>query len=303
MPEQVPPEGNAEVLALARQGIMERFQCSEEEATERLRASMRALMEQPEAPELPPEPPQEPPLPLVPPREENPDPPSKKKATYIDFDLDTTASNQIPHTPCEYAVGRLEEFEYVELWYFTTEGCNEASKTTPTAADNTFGILSTKTGLALQPIKATKASRNAIIDEALSWGQIVTARHTMIATANRVGWDRKLTLALAQLYINLESMLAAGHNPRVLVLYHAVVRKMWHDGLKGRGNPFNIGNINEILYGKLENRVRDQDQEENQRQTKETQRQASNLSQPQMNKPSLTLTLSLTPPPSTLVTT
>ena len=280
MPDQDPPEGNAEVLDLVRQRIMERYQCTENEATERLRASMRALMEQREAPILPPNPPPEPPLHPNLPQEENPDPPLKKKATYVDFDLNTTIANQIPHTPSEYAVGRMEEIEYVELWYFTTEGCNEASKITPTAADNTFGILDTKSGLALQPIKTTKASKNAIGDEALSWEQIMTARHTMIATANRVGWDQKLTLALAQFYINLESLKASGYNPRALILYHAVVRKQWHDALKGRGDSFNISHINETLFAKLENKVRDQDQEE-------TQRQASNISLTPVNEPTL----------------
>ena len=150
-----------------------------------------------------------------------PRPPNKKKATYVDFDQNATIVSWIPHYPSEYVVRKIEDFEYVELWYFT-EGCNEASKATPTAADKAFNLLNTKSGLALQPIKATKASLNAIMDEQLSLEQITTARHTMITTANQVGWVQKLTLALAQLYIGLEGLKAEGKSTRALILYHAV---------------------------------------------------------------------------------
>jgi hypothetical protein len=212
---------------------------------------------QPDPPIPLPLPPPETPLPPAPQpaeaEEEDPEPPVKPKATFVDFDLDSTVANQIPHQPSEYAVNRIEQIEYVELWYFTNEGCKEASTPTSTAVDNTFSILNTKSGLALQPIKASKASRNAIPDERLSWEQIMMARHTMIATANRVGWIKKLTLAIAQLYINLEGLKAAGYNPRALILYHTVVRRQWHEALNGRGNSFNIGIINEELYNRLEN--------------------------------------------------
>lgn len=279
-----PPEGNGDALALVRQRIMERFQCSEEDAMARIMNSINGIFNEPEVPRSPSIIPPELPVPLPEPLEpifpeEDVDPrhTSKKKPTFVDFDLDTPIDNQVPHTPSEYAVGRMEDIEYVELWYFTTEGCREAGKATPSVADSTFGILATGSGLALQPIKASKASRNAIVDQYLSWEQIMTARHTMISVANRVGWARKLTLALAQFYINLEGKKSGGFNPRALILYHAVVRKQWHDALKGRGPPFNIGIFNETLFIKLENQVRDKDLEEIQRRTDELQRQASTI--------------------------
>jgi hypothetical protein len=186
----------------------------------------------------------------------------KKKVVFPDFTTGTSVTGQVPHAPSQYAVGKIESLEYVDLWYFTTEGCKEASKTTPTAADETFGILNTDTGLTLQPIKATKASRNAITDEHLTWEQIMTARHTLITTTNRVGWPTKHTLSLAEFYINLEGLRAAGNNPRALILYHAVVRRLWHEAMEGRGNTFDLSVINEDLFHKLENQIRDHDQEE-----------------------------------------
>lgn len=280
MAELQPAEMDPLALTLARQRIMDRFQCSEAEATERLTETIRQLFNDPEFPDPPPEPPapaREPSVPPISVQDEEPGPPPKKKATYVDFELDAPIASRIPNNPSEYAVGKMEDIEYVELWYFTTEGCKEASRATPSVADDTFGILNTKSGLALQPIKATKASRNAIVDEHLSWEQIMTARHTLIDTATKVGWDDKLTLSLAKLYINLEGLKAAGYCPKALILYHAITRKQWHEALRGRGKPFNISIINEELFSKLENQVRDHTLEDVQRQTIEVWKQTAEL--------------------------
>ena len=158
-----------------------------------------------------------------------------------------------------------------------TEGCKEASKATPTVADEAFSLLSMKSGLALQPIKATKASPNAVVDKHLSWEQITTARHTLIATANRVRWAPKLTLALVQLYIGLEGLRAEGKCTRALILYHVVARKLWHNALQGHGDPFNISLINGKLLDQLENQVRDSNNDDMKRVAMDTQRQMLDL--------------------------
>lgn len=248
MAEQEQPNWQEGTINELVQRIVDRTQCSEEEAAGRI----QALLDGAQGPR------QEQTPPVTPP----PQPPAQKKVVFIDFDLDATVTDRIPHNPSQYATGRIENMEYVELWYFTTEGCKEASKTTPTAADDTFGLLNTESGLALQSIKATKASRNAVADEHLTWEQIMTARHTLIQTASRVGWPPKHTFALAGFYIKLESLKAEGYTPRALLLYHAVVRRQWHETMRGRGTPFNLSIINEALFVKLENQIRDHDQEE-----------------------------------------
>ena len=234
------------------QRMVDRTQCPEGEAARKLQAAIQALLDGEQVPL------QE----QIPPASPPPQPPTQRKVVYIDFDLDTAVTDRVPHNPSQYATGRIENMEYVELWYFTTEGCKEASKATPTAADDTFGLLKTDAGLALQSIKATRASRNAIPDEHLTWEQITTARYTLIQTATRVGWPQKHTLALAEFYIRLEGLKAEGYNTRALLLYHAVVRRQWHETMRGQGKPFNLSIINDGLFTKLENQIRDHDQEE-----------------------------------------
>ena len=61
----------------------------------------------------------------------------------------------------------------------------------------------------------------------------MTAWQSMISTANHIGWSKKFTLALAQFYINLKGLKSDGFNPRALILYQAMVQKLWHKVLKG----------------------------------------------------------------------
>ena len=254
---------------------MERFHCSPEEATARLQHSIQALLQPivPQEPPPAPPPPPSPPPPLIP--DDDPVIPADKGPTFVDFDLDSSVPDRIPLSPSEYAVGKVKDIEYVELWYFTTEGRNDAGKVTTSVANNTYGFTSTSgSGLALQPIKASKASRNALIDESLSWDQIMTARHSFIATANDVGWNHKLIRVLSQFYMKLESSKSAGDDTRALILYHASTRRQWHDALKGRGKSFNISTFNKELYQKFEKQVLVQDVEETKRQNVDLQRQA-----------------------------
>ena len=276
MADPVAPDWNSEPFSQLKQQVMDRFQCTEEDAIVRIQAmwgnATQTLLDG--AQPLPPNPQSRPasPQPPLSPQMDNAHLPSKKKAHFPEFDPNSMISDRIPHPPSQFAVGKIEAREYVELWYFTIEGCKEASRTTPTTADDTFGLLNTDTGLALRPIKASKASRNAISDEQLTWEQIMTARHNLIDTLTQAAWPQDYIVSLAELYINLEGFKASGHNPRALILYHAVVRKQWHTALKGQSNIFNVSIINEKLLNKLENQIRDQDQED-------LRRQASNFNQ------------------------
>jgi hypothetical protein len=166
---------------------------------------------------------------------------------------------------------KIKNLEYVELWYFTSEGIFDASKLTHTAADETYGFKSMDTGVvALQQVKATKASRNVLNDEALSWEQIATARHNLLDAA--AGWPEKHRRALAEFFMNLEALKASGSNTRALILYQAAARRRWHGTLKGLGDRFNLANISKPLLLSIENKIRDQDQEDTQRQARESQK-------------------------------
>jgi hypothetical protein len=201
-----------------------------------------------EGPPPPPDPPRGPSTP-----QDDPSPPvAQGKVLFPDFNVDAVVPDKVALAPLQYAVDKIKAAEYVELWYFTAEGCREASAATLTTVDNTIGLLRTDTGLALQQVKASKPSRNVLPDESLSWDQITTARHNIIDTMVANEWPEKLTMALTTMYIKLEALKATGTNPRGLIRYHAVVRRLWHKFLKKQADPFNVGVINENLLTRLE---------------------------------------------------
>ena len=214
MAEAIQPQWNSPDFNAVRQTFMARFNCSEEAAIER----SQNMWNNADAPR-PPTPPM-PPLP-IPPQEPVPQmghevlPPARKKITFTDFELNTPIPESLPFFPAQFAMDKIKSMDYAELWYFTTEGILNASRITLTAADDTYGLLQNNGGLALQQVKASRASRNVISDEALSWDQIATARHNLVdATA---GWPDRHRMVLAEFFMNLESLKATGSNPRALI--------------------------------------------------------------------------------------
>ena len=259
-----PPLWNDPEFQPMRQSIMDRFACTEDEAIVKLQAMWNHIdFPRPPTPPAPPAPlrspspsPQPPILP-----DEGPLPLAKKKLTFPDFDENASVPNKLPFFPAQFALDKVKAMEYVELWYFTSEGILDASKVTPMADNDSFGLLNTSSGFTFQHIRASKASRNVICDEALTWDQISTARHNIVNAA--AGWPEKHRRALAEYFIELEVLKAASSNLRALILYQATVRRLWHSSLKGEGQCFNLAHIHDGLLMKLENRIRDQDTEKN----------------------------------------
>ena len=270
MAENANPQWDTVDFNPLRQAVMQRFGCSEEEAIVRIQDMWGHQGENTrgETPRARTPSPHPPPMPHPPhtPRSTSPpndiQNPTGKKNPFPEFEVGSEVADQIPLTPHEFALRKIKAGEYVELWYFTTEGCREASMATLTTDDETFGILKTNSGLALQQINTTKASRNAIADEHLSWDQIMTARHNLITAATTHGWPLAHTFALAKFYMNLENCKAAGTQTRPLIRYHATVRKTWHQALNGQGKPFDLSVINRTLLRGFEDQIRDYDQQE-----------------------------------------
>ena len=262
MEAQEAPQFMGEQYAQQRQRIIDRFQCSEEEAADRLKTTWDNAFQALFLPEPPQNPPPSPPHST---REDQAM--ASKKTAPRDFDVDAAIPDRIPNSPSEFAIGKLENLEYVELWYFTTEGRREASISFPTTHNNSVGLLETELGLSLQlPSKSSRPSKNVIIDENLTWVQVMEARHSFVAAVDHAGWPEKHVQALGIFYVNLESLKMDGYDPKPLILYQAVARRNWHRTLKGKGNSFNISIINESLLFELKNQILVHDQKELQQQ-------------------------------------
>ena len=64
----------------------------------------------------------------------------KKRPKINDFDTNSLVGSYITPCPSTYAINKLENFDYVELFYFTCEGCLNAQSNLHTEADDAYGL-------------------------------------------------------------------------------------------------------------------------------------------------------------------
>ena len=176
---------------------------------------------------------------------------AEKKPKMKDFDDAITVGSFIAPRPAQYALRRIEEFEYVELWYFTPEGCADATNRQLTQHDDTFGLTKVDDIVTLKSVSSLKASRNVIPDSELTFRQMSMAKNTFLPLMMKYQWSAKAVTAFAQLFTELElhQYRQREFGEKALLTYQARVRREWHDQLK-LGSAFNVGIINEdLLHG------------------------------------------------------
>jgi len=182
----------------------------------------------------------------------------KKRPKINDFDEGRMVSDHIMPRPSQYAIGKLKSFNFVELWYFTDEGCSEAQDSSRTQSDNAYGLTRVDNLVALKPVALFKASRNVIQDADLTWRQMNIGKNTMLRYMDLCDWLQKHIQSFAHFYFNIEldPMCACPNGEKVLITYQAKVRRQWHDDLV-RGQGFNIAPINQKLLSAVAEEVWD----------------------------------------------
>lgn len=186
----------------------------------------------------------------------------KKKPKMNDFNENAMVNDFIAPRPSAYALRRLTDFDYAELWYFTQEGCADAMHQ-QTQNEDTFGLSKVDDMVSFRPVSALKASKNVVQDVDLSWRQMEIAKTTLIQQITKCGWADKAITALAQFFMNLEvhHYRQRAYGEHALLVYQARVRRNWHDQLK-QGGAFNIAIINETLLQLIHREIMDKKQAE-----------------------------------------
>ena len=133
MTEEVVPQWDSVAFDQFRRMVMDRFDCSEEDAIAKLQMmwgdAMHALeYEDQLSPTfgiftLPPSPPPAPPVLLA--QSAEPQCTAGKKVLFPDFENDSVIEDRIPPTLHQWAADRMRVAKYLELWYFTEEGYKE----------------------------------------------------------------------------------------------------------------------------------------------------------------------------------
>ncbi|KAG1718453.1 hypothetical protein EDD22DRAFT_963840 [Suillus occidentalis] len=183
----------------------------------------------------------------------------KKKPKINNFNSETPMADIIIPRPSQYAIQKIKNIEYVELWYFSPDGCHDSVAITSRStldSNDTFGFAKVDGIVALKTIASFKASQKALQDHDLSWHQFDLAKTSFLIHIKKSGWPEKHQQALALFF-----MLITNHEHRMrpwgektLLRYAGFVHREWHDWL-AQNQGFNIGIFNNALYNTLSDDV------------------------------------------------
>ncbi|KAG1849572.1 hypothetical protein C8R48DRAFT_750225 [Suillus tomentosus] len=174
----------------------------------------------------------------------------KKKPKMNGFNATLTVGDFITPRPAQYAISKINNFEYTELWYFSPEGCKDAQRSSQSTAEDSYGLTQVDNAvLALRPLSAFKASKHAIPDHKLSFLTFLQAKNTFLTHISKAKWPQNNIDALSLFFWHLENHPIRNNSDigdLVVLHYASRVRQDWHDRLK-HDEAFNIGILNENL--------------------------------------------------------
>ncbi|KAG1789993.1 uncharacterized protein HD556DRAFT_755777 [Suillus plorans] len=180
----------------------------------------------------------------------------KKKPKINDFQTGTAVGDTLTPRPSQYAIHKLKSFEYVELWYFSPDGCKTTADDAKTSAEDTFGLAKVDDFVALKPVASFKASRKAVQDHNLEWRQFDLAKNSFLLHINKLKWPEKHQRALTMFFMNIVAhpYRSEHFGEQALLLYAARVRRDWHDTLV-LNNAFDISIFNLTLLKNMSEEV------------------------------------------------
>lgn len=170
----------------------------------------------------------------------------------------------IPQQIHPYAKKLMTARKYIPLWYFLPEATAEAKERTKETVDtNRFQIAMDDTdsssSLTLVGSHTVRASPNAIPDTKLTWDQVMRAKSSFLNALPLGEYTQDFIKMFAGFYtgMDMHPELREEHGDRVLALYHAEMRRAWHEFFE-RKEPFDLAVFSEETLEKCRLEVRRQ---------------------------------------------
>ncbi|KAG1720962.1 hypothetical protein EDB19DRAFT_1917613 [Suillus lakei] len=176
----------------------------------------------------------------------------KNKHKFIPIIEDLVVSSDPTIVPASYAFKKLDKGEYVELWYFTNEGLEEA-KMKKTIDDDAMVMSKLPDGSTAWVSAASARSARAVVDDQdLPFEEFCQACPRFIQAMEDAAWPKDCVKMMALFWRNLQihpfrSMIDPLAQKSLLV-YQAEQRKRWHIAVKTvTAGIYNLLCINEKL--------------------------------------------------------
>lgn len=180
----------------------------------------------------------------------------KRKPKINDFKAGISVGDSLTHRPSQYAIHKLKSYEYMELWYFSPDGCKEAADEAKSSANNIFGFTQVDDFVALKLVVSFRPSCKVIQDHSLEWRQFDMVKNSFLLQINRLGWPEKHQHAIMMFFMNIVShpQRTELFGEQALLLYAACMRRDWYNTLT-LDNAFDISIFNLTLLKSLAEEV------------------------------------------------
>jgi hypothetical protein len=181
------------------------------------------------------------------------------------FATTTSIGDKITLKPSTFAINKLKDMKYVELYCFSPTGCrdhaNHKLSTAEEAFSFTYGISPdnlSSNALTLKPASALAHPGKIIPDKHLTWEQVCDAKACFLNHTIKAGWNRTHVNALVSFFINLDShpYNDTPDSKQALVWYQAHARKDWHWKL-GTLESYNLAILNKTLLADFKKKAND----------------------------------------------
>ncbi|KAG2029581.1 hypothetical protein BDR03DRAFT_880400, partial [Suillus americanus] len=162
-------------------------------------------------------------------------------------------------TPSSYALRKLEKGEYVELWYFTNDGLDEAAMK-KMIDDNAMVLLTlADSSTAWVSSASTRSARSVLNDEDLPFKEFCQVCPHFLMALEEADWPQDRIRMMAVFWRNLQvHPYHLLHDPlakKTLLVYQAEQRKCWHIAAKSSVSPYDISATNEKVLKETRDRV------------------------------------------------
>ncbi|KAF8892197.1 hypothetical protein BD779DRAFT_97799 [Infundibulicybe gibba] len=186
------------------------------------------------------------------------EPPNKKRKPLPIIDRDRGPPDFIWPRPLRFAIKKIEKYQWVELWYFSREGCAEAKRTP--SCDELFEMVTTVDGRpAFRLIPPFAASENVIPDAQLAWPDFIDATQNYLASLSNANWPQEVVTSMKTFFdhIAIHRLGSSELGRRALLTYQARVRREWHiQSEESDEIAFDISNINSSLLSDIMHQLR-----------------------------------------------
>ncbi|KAH9846309.1 hypothetical protein C2E23DRAFT_853340 [Lenzites betulinus] len=154
----------------------------------------------------------------------------------------------------EFALSRLRDKKYVELFYFTEEGMRLAAGDNTPSQDDALTVANRDATIVLttapRPPKGVKG------DDMLTWDQVSKARTLLLLHAKNEGWEEEHLEVLAFFFFSIDAhpIRSEPRGNETAVRYQALYRREWHNAMT-REEPFDLAVINEAAMLRIQTQL------------------------------------------------